>query len=147
MRDHLAVRVEAFVAAGVAPERVILDPGLGFAKEPAHNWALLAALPAFAALGHRILIGASRKRFLGALLPDGAPVTDRDLPTAVLSALVARDGAWGVRVHDVAATRLALDVAGLLDSGAPPRREAPESGNPRGVGALGVGPRVAGASR
>lgn len=111
VRDHLAGRVDAFVAAGVAPERVILDPGLGFAKEPSHNWALLAALPEFAALGHRILVGASRKRFLGALLPDGAPVTERDLPTAVLSALVARDGAWGVRVHDVAATRLALDVA------------------------------------
>ena len=79
-----------------------LDPGLGFAKTADHNWRLLGHLPELASLGRPILVGVSRKRFLGALLPDGAPMTDRDLPTAVLSALVAQAGAWAVRVHDVA---------------------------------------------
>ena len=88
----------------------VLDPGLGFAKDAGHNWQLLARLDELASLGHGILIGASRKRFIGALLPEGAPMEDRDPPTAVISALAARSGVWAVRVHDVPATRLALDV-------------------------------------
>jgi dihydropteroate synthase len=117
VRDELARRVDALLDAGVTADRLILDPGLGFSKRGAQNWALLADLDVLAALGYPILVGASRKRFLGALLPDGAPVEQRDLPTAVVSALAARAGVWGVRVHDVASTRVALDVAGAWQSG------------------------------
>ena len=117
VRDELAARVDALVAAGVDPERLILDPGLGFAKRGEQNWQLLARLDVLAGLGLPILVGASRKRFLGALLPEGAAVEERDLPTAVVSVLAAEAGAWGVRVHDVRATRRALDVLGAWQSG------------------------------
>ncbi|MGR0319321.1 dihydropteroate synthase [Agromyces sp. ZXT2-3] len=117
VRDELSRRVDELVAAGVAVERLILDPGLGFSKRAEQNWELLANLDVLAELGLPVLVGASRKRFLGALLPDGAPVEDRDLPTAVVSVLAAQAGAWGVRVHDVAGTRVALDVARAWQSG------------------------------
>jgi dihydropteroate synthase len=117
VRDELAFRVDALLAAGIAPDRLILDPGLGFSKRGEQNWELLANLDVLAGLGYPILVGASRKRFLGALLPDGAPVEQRDLPTAVVSALSAEAGAWGVRVHDVVSTRVALDVARAWQSG------------------------------
>lgn len=117
VRDELAARVDALVAAGLDPERIVLDPGLGFAKRAEHNWQLLARLDELQALGFPVLVGASRKRFLGALLPEGAPVEERDLPTAVLSVLAAQAGAWAVRVHDVAATRRALDVLGAWQHG------------------------------
>ena len=117
VRDELAARVDALVAAGVDPERLILDPGLGFAKRGEHNWQLLARLDVLAGLELPILVGASRKRFLCALLPEGAAVEERDLPTAVVSVLAAEAGAWGVRVHDVRATRRALDVLGAWQSG------------------------------
>ena len=117
VRDELAFRVDALLAAGIAPDRLILDPGLGFSKRGEQNWELLANLDVLAELGYPILVGASRKRFLGALLPDGAPVEQRDLPTAVVSALSAQAGAWGVRVHDVVSTRVALDVARAWQSG------------------------------
>ena len=117
VRDELAARVDALGDAGVARERIILDPGLGFAKRGAQNWELLGRLDVLGELGLPILVGASRKRFIGALLPDGAPMEDRDLPTAVVSALSAQAGAWGVRVHDVRGTRRALDVLGAWQSG------------------------------
>jgi dihydropteroate synthase len=121
VRAELKARVAELVVAGVQPERVVLDPGLGFAKDPQHNWQLLARLDELASLGHGILIGASRKRFVGALLPEGAPMEDRDPPTAVISALAARSGVWAVRVHDVPSTRLALDVWDLWQDGATTR--------------------------
>jgi dihydropteroate synthase len=117
VRDELAARVDALVAAGVDTERLILDPGLGFAKRGEQNWQLLARLDVLEALGLPILVGASRKRFLGALLPEDAAVEERDLPTAVVSVLAAQAGAWGVRVHDVSGTRRALDVLGAWQSG------------------------------
>ena len=117
VRDELAARVDALGDAGVARERIILDPGLGFAKRGAQNWELLGRLDVLGELGLPILVGASRKRFIGALLPDDAPMEDRDLPTAVVSALSAQAGAWGVRVHDVRGTRRALDVLGAWQSG------------------------------
>lgn len=110
VRRELKGRIALLIVEGVKPERIIIDPGLGFGKTAEQNWQLLGHLPQLASLGHGVLVGASRKRFLGSLLPDGAPVEGRDAPTAVISALAARSGAWAVRVHHVAATRAALDV-------------------------------------
>lgn len=110
VRDELARRVDALLTAGVTAEQLIVDPGLGFAKLGAHNWEVLRRLDVLIALGYPVLVGASRKRFLGELLPPGHAVEDRDLPTAVVSALAARAGAWAVRVHDVRTTKLALAV-------------------------------------
>lgn len=102
-------------AAGIAPSRLILDPGIGFAKAGDTNWDVLRGLDEITALGHRVLIGTSRKRFLAEVLQvaadDEISLERRDLATAVTSALAARAGAWAVRVHDVAATRDALAVA------------------------------------
>ena len=115
VRAELLASVDAAVAAGVDAARVVIDPGLGFAKSSAHNWALLRALPELVATGIPVLVGASRKRFLGALLaePDGTPRAPggRETATAVVSALAARCGAWGVRVHDVRASVDAIKVA------------------------------------
>jgi dihydropteroate synthase len=103
------------VSAGVDPAKLVIDPGLGFAKTGQHNWALLQALPEFVATGIPVLLGASRKQFLGTLLagPDGAPrpPDGRETATAVISALAAQHGAWGVRVHDVRASVDAIKVA------------------------------------
>jgi dihydropteroate synthase len=110
--EELARRVDAARRAGIEEGRLIVDPGLGFAKGAADNWTLLAHLADLAPAGRRIMVGASRKRFLGALVPPDAAPEARDLPTAVLSALLAERGVWAVRVHDVAATRTALATVG-----------------------------------
>jgi len=110
VRDELAERIDTLLTAGVHRDQLIVDPGLGFAKTGDHNWELLRRLDVIGELGLPVLVGASRKRFLGAVLPDGAPVEDRDLPTAIVSVLAAQSGAWCVRVHDVHATRVALDT-------------------------------------
>lgn len=107
VRDHLASRRDACLAAGIRPEAIVLDPGLGFSKRSEHNWQLLRHLEVLNELGQPLLIGASRKRFLGAL----AGVGDRDRATAAVSALGAAAGVWGVRVHDVPGTRDAVLVA------------------------------------
>jgi dihydropteroate synthase len=111
---ELRARVDEAVAAGVAPERIILDPGLGFAKTAEHNWQLTRRLDALLALGFPVLMGTSRKSYLGRLLadPDGTPrPTDaRDVATAATSVLAVAAGAWGVRVHDVRGTMDALAV-------------------------------------
>jgi dihydropteroate synthase len=109
--DELAERVAAARAAGIAADRIIVDPGIGFGKRGAQNWQVLKAIPDFVALGARVLIGTSRKRFLADVLGEDADLTRRDLATAVTSALAARSGAWAVRVHDVPTTRDALAVA------------------------------------
>jgi dihydropteroate synthase len=119
---ELSDRLGELNAAGVDPARVILDPGLGFAKTSAHNWALLAALPQLTALGHPVLIGASRKRFLGELLGEPGlprPVDERDAATDAITALAAAAGAWAVRVHDVRGSRDAIAVAGAWRAAAP----------------------------
>lgn len=114
VRTELLASVDAAVSAGVDPAQLMIDPGLGFAKTGQHNWALLHALPQLVATGIPVLLGASRKRFLGTLLagPDGSarPPDGRETATAVISALAALHGAWGVRVHDVRATVDALKV-------------------------------------
>ncbi len=110
VRDELAARVTELTGAGMSVDKIVLDPGLGFAKRAEHNWQLLASLDVLIETGFPILVGASRKRFLADVLPPDAPFTARDLPTSVISALAAQAGAWGVRVHDVAGTRAALAV-------------------------------------
>jgi len=109
VRDELLRRADSLEAAGVAREQIVFDPGLGFSKAPEENWTLLRGTSVLAATGYPVLIGTSRKRFVQRLV--GEAVADRDLATAVTSALAARSGAWAVRVHDVRATRIALDVA------------------------------------
>ena len=115
VRAELLASVDDAVGAGVDPAKLVIDPGLGFAKTGQHNWALLQALPEFVATGIPVLLGASRKQFLGTLLagPDGAPrpPDGRETATAVISALAAQHGAWGVRVHDVRASVDAIKVA------------------------------------
>ena len=142
---ELEGRVRAAAAAGISPDRVILDPGIGFGKRGAQNWQALRALERVVALGPRVLVGTSRKRFLAELLTDasaaaGSGATDAsaaagsgaadasaaapvdtarlDLATAVTSVLAAQAGVWAVRVHDVGATRDALAVARAWSGGA-----------------------------
>jgi dihydropteroate synthase len=114
VRDELMVAVDVAVRAGVDPAKLIIDPGIGFAKDAQHNWALLHALPEFVQTGIPVLVGASRKRFLGALLAgsDGEPrrPSGRETATAVISALAGWHRVWGVRVHDVRASVDALAV-------------------------------------
>ncbi|MDR6971691.1 dihydropteroate synthase [Leifsonia shinshuensis] len=117
VRSELSARVTDLLERGVDPAKLILDPGLGFSKNATHNWQVLAGLHEIETLGYPVLIGASRKRFLAALLPEGAPAEDRDAPTAVISALAAQAGAWAVRVHDVPSTRIALDVVRAWQAG------------------------------
>jgi len=104
VRAELSARLDAVVAAGVDPEHVVLDPGLGFAKTAEHNWALLAGLPSLMELGRPLLVGASRKGFLGRLLAmtpdDPRPVDEREAATTAVTAIVAEAGAWAVRVHE-----------------------------------------------
>ncbi|WP_024285743.1 dihydropteroate synthase [Cellulomonas sp. KRMCY2] len=115
VRDELAQRLAGVLAAGGRPEQVVLDPGLGFAKPGSDNWPLLAHLEVLQGLGRPVLVGASRKRFLGRLLaPPGAepvPPAGRDLATAAVSALCAAAGVWCVRVHDVTGSADAVRVA------------------------------------
>jgi dihydropteroate synthase len=111
---ELRSRLHQIEAAGVDPRRVILDPGLGFAKRSMHNWPLLASLDRLQALGCPLLIGASRKRFLGDVLADSEgprPLDGRDAAGDAVTALAAASGAWGVRVHEVRASRDAVLVA------------------------------------
>lgn len=119
VRAELLARLDAAEAHGVDLHRVLVDPGLGFAKLPEHSWALLRALPELGSLGCPVLVGASRKGFLGVLLaaPDGTPrpPKERDAATAALTVVAARAGAWGVRVHDVGPNADAVRVAAALE--------------------------------
>ncbi len=110
---ELAERVDAAVSAGVSDQRLILDPGLGFAKTAEHNWRLSAHLDAVLALGLPVIVGTSRKSYLGKLLagPDGPrPVTGRGAASIASALLAVAAGAWGVRVHDVRDTVDAIRV-------------------------------------
>lgn len=132
--EELAERLEAVLAAGVDPARVVLDPGLGFAKRGEHNWELLRDLDPVTALGQPVLVGASRKSFLGRLLAEGdepRPVEQREHAHTAVVAHLARQGVWGVRVHDVRAARDAIAVVSALEEprqGAghqPPQEDTP----------------------
>jgi dihydropteroate synthase len=124
VRDELRRRVDDLVDAGVDRDQIVLDPGLGFSKDADQNWEVLASLHELGRLGHPMVVGASRKRFLGDLLPDGAEPRDRDAATAVISVLAAQAGVWAVRVHDAASTRAALDVWQAWQRGSGPARSA-----------------------
>ncbi len=134
VRRELGERIEAALAAGVRPEQVVVDPGLGFAKPGRDNWPLLAHLDALRSLGHPVLVGASRKRFLGHLLagsdPAAPPVPPqaRDRATAAVSALAAAAGAWCVRVHDVAGSVDAVRVAAAWAAARDVPRADPDTG-------------------
>lgn len=145
LTGELEARLRAAATAGISPDRVILDPGIGFGKRGAQNWQALRALDRVIALGPRVLVGTSRKRFLAEVLTDAeatataaagaagdAPSADAapvdaarldaarlDLATAVTSVLAAQAGVWAVRVHDVAATRDSLAVAHAWNAGVP----------------------------
>lgn len=124
VRAELSDRVDAALAAGVSSDALVLDPGLGFAKRAEHDWALLQRLDVLCKLGFPVLVGASRKRFLGRLLadPDGTPrpPDGREVATAAISALAAVAGVWGVRVHDVDSSLDAVAVATAWQRGAAP---------------------------
>lgn len=104
-------------AAGISPDQLIVDPGLGFAKNDAQNWELLQNLDQLSAMGHKVLVGASRKRFLGTLLTvsgKSAAPEERDGATAAITAISAYRGAWAVRVHDVGPSLDAVKVAARM---------------------------------
>lgn len=130
VRDELRERLRAAHAAGIDPERIVLDPGLGFAKNAEHDWALLRAQRRLQReLGRPLLIGHSRKRFLGALLPDGQgaprPARERDAASLAVAAVAAERGAWGVRVH---AAEAAADAVRAVAAMAPEAGAEPETG-------------------
>ncbi|KAF3466684.1 dihydropteroate synthase [Streptomyces sp. Tu 3180] len=130
--DELRARVEAVLEGGIAADRVIVDPGLGFSKDTDHDLALLARLDRLLGLGHPLLVAASRKRFLGRVLADAdgtpPPARERDAATAAVSALSAQAGAWAVRVHEVRATADAVRVVRAVEQARTPDGTPPESG-------------------
>lgn len=121
---ELQNRVDAAMATGVSKSKIVIDPGLGFAKDMEQNWKLVARLDELEKLGYPILVGASRKRFIAGALDaelDGAGLADgsisnnrRDLATAVLTALLMQRKLWGVRVHNVVATSDAIAIVRAL---------------------------------
>lgn len=113
--DELMKQVDDVLQAGVSPSQIIIDPGLGFSKPSVeHNFPLMVALERFNATGYPVLIGASRKRFVGAALADAGidepDMDSKDNATAAISALCVEHGAWAVRVHDVAKSRDAVAI-------------------------------------
>ena len=107
VKEELEARIEDAIKAGVNPDQIIVDPGLGFAKLPEHNWELLRNIDRIALLGYPILIGASRKRFLGELTGSSNP-DDREAASIAVTAMVAKQGVWGVRTHSVKPHRDAI---------------------------------------
>ena len=118
---ELKARIDAALAAGVQKNKIVIDPGLGFAKDMDQNWKLVARLDELQKLGYPILVGASRKRFIAGVLDaglDGAENVSnnrRDLATAVLTALLIQRELWGVRVHNVVATSDAIAIVRALN--------------------------------
>jgi dihydropteroate synthase len=114
VRDELSARVDAALRAGVVPEQLILDPGIGFAKKAEHNWEISAHLDELTDLGFPVLFAASRKTYLGRLLADDQgqprPVDEREAATIATTVLAVAAGVWGVRVHEVRATVDAIKV-------------------------------------
>lgn len=117
VQEELAAQLAKATNAGISADRIVLDPGLGFAKTPEQNWPLLRHIAHFSSLGLPLLVGASRKRFLGELL--GSPdqprdVEQREAATTAVTTLLAEQRVWAVRVHDVTAARDAIAVVEKL---------------------------------
>lgn len=116
---ELSERAAQLEAAGIAADRIVLDPGFGFAKLTGHNWSLLRGLDRLVELGHPVLVGTSRKTFLGrvgvATGTEPRPPLDRDVATAATSMHAAQRGAWGVRVHHIPSTLDAMRVARAIE--------------------------------
>jgi dihydropteroate synthase len=115
---ELSSRIKAAQAAGVSKNKIIIDPGLGFAKDMQQNWKLVARIEELEKLGFPILVGASRKRFIAGVLDAEEPASvsneRRDLGTAVLTALLLQHNIWGFRVHNVIATADAISIVEAL---------------------------------
>ncbi|MDA0259360.1 MAG: dihydropteroate synthase [Actinobacteria bacterium] len=109
VKDELDDRVVALTKSGVLPEQIVLDPGIGFAKSSAHNWELLKNIDRLNLLGFPILVGASRKRFLGDLL-SAEVADDRESASIAITTYLAKAGIWGVRTHSVKPHRDAIAV-------------------------------------
>ena len=124
---ELQQRVDAAIAVGVSRDKIVVDPGLGFAKDMKQNWQLVARLDEIEKLGLPILVGASRKRFIAGALDEAEPNTvsmeRRDVATAVLTALLMQRKLWGVRVHNVLSTVDAINIVGALHEGQPDKRQ------------------------
>jgi len=118
---ELQARVDAAIAAGISRDKIVVDPGLGFAKDMKQNWQLVARLDEIEKLGLPILVGASRKRFIAGALDEEEPNSvsheRRDLATAVLTALLMQRKLWGVRVHNVISTVDAISIVSALQEG------------------------------
>lgn len=116
---ELTQQLQRVVDDGLPAERVVLDPGFGFAKTAEQNWQLMAGLETFTVLGSPVLVGTSRKSFLGRVGASGeepVPASERDAATAATSVLAAQAGVWGVRVHDVPSSLAALEVARRVEN-------------------------------
>lgn len=114
---ELEERVEACLGAGIERDRLILDPGFGFSKDVDHNWELMRHLDQVERMGFPLLVGVSRKRFLGDLLAEGGtprPPKERDAATAAITTLMAERGIWAVRTHEVRDQRDAVEVVARL---------------------------------
>ncbi len=124
---ELQQRVDAAIAAGISKDKIVIDPGLGFAKDMKQNWQLVARLDEIEKLGLPILVGASRKRFIAGALDEAEPNTvsmeRRDVASAVLTALLMQRKLWGVRVHNVLSTVDAINIVGALHEGQPDKRQ------------------------
>lgn len=118
---ELQQQVDSALKAGVSAQRIVVDPGLGFAKDAVHDWALLAGLRNLVHLGFPVLVGASRKRFLGRIIVDGdgnpVPASERDLATSAITALAVERGTWCVRVHSVEGSAAAVRVVSAWQNG------------------------------
>ena len=118
---ELSERVELAISQGVAKDKIVIDPGLGFAKDMKQNWELVARLDELEKLGLPILVGASRKRFIAGVLDGEEPSSvgneRRDMATAVLTALLLQRKLWGVRVHNTLATLDAINIVQALRDG------------------------------
>lgn len=128
VKSELAQRVEAALAAGVSADRLVIDPGLGFAKTAEHNWQLTVHLSELLELGFPLLFAASRKSYLGLLLADAdgrpRPTDGREAATIATSVLAVAAGAWGVRVHDVLGT---VDALAVWRASGSPRLAVPQA--------------------
>jgi len=114
---HLTDRVQVAIDHGINRERIILDPGFGFSKNPDHNWELVRGVSEVVGLGCPVLAGVSRKRFIGALFSGDHEMADRDDPSAMVGALLAASGVSALRVHNVSSQRRALEIMGRVEGG------------------------------